>query len=189
MADYIDRQRQSLTIITVGGAVNTILLQSRDSTHDADFFGTNLNNEERILLDETTKYAERHSSTPLGGEWFNNQTMLCIPPDVHRTVTGEALRKNEVVFEKRGLKVIAAPWNYAFCGKMNRLVRPDQARPYDLGAAVSYLRCYTRKHGGPVSKARVKSWCRKYQKDTNDDVILAINREYKRVHGGDGILR
>ena len=187
MANYIDSHRQDITVITVGGAVNTMLLQTRESTHDVDFFGTNLNNNQRILLNDAAKYAERRSATPLGGEWFNNQTMLWLPPDVHRTVTEEALRQNEVVVEKRGLKIVAAPWNYALCGKMNRLVRPDQLRPYDLPDAVAYLRYYIRKNGGPVPAARIKAWCRSYQKDTSNEVIRSINREYKRLYRTDGI--
>ncbi|CAF9939030.1 MAG: hypothetical protein ALECFALPRED_007959 [Alectoria fallacina] len=48
MAEFIDKQCQSITIITVGGAVNTLLLQNRQSNHDVDFFGTNLNYDQRI---------------------------------------------------------------------------------------------------------------------------------------------
>ncbi|KAL8864100.1 MAG: hypothetical protein Q9174_007470 [Haloplaca sp. 1 TL-2023] len=188
MANYIDSHRQNITVVTVGGAVNTILLRTREATHDIDFFGTNINNNQRMLLDEAAKYAERHSRTPLGGEWFNNQTMLWLPPDVHRRVTDEALRQNEVVFEWPGLRLVAAPWNYSFCGKMNRLVRPDQARSYDLADAVSYLRRYIHKHGGrPVSKADVVAWCRGYQKDTSAEVMKAVNQEYRRVHGTNAI--
>lgn len=164
MAVYIDRRRQNITIITVGGAVNTMLLQSRQSTHDVDFCGTNLNNDQRILLDEAARYAEEQSQTPLGGEWFNNQMMLWLPPNIHRQVTQEALEQDEVVFERRGLKVVAAPWKYALCGKMNRLVRPHEARPYDVTDAASYLHHYILKHGGPVSAAQIKQWCRAYQK-------------------------
>lgn len=189
MADYIDSHHQEITVITVGGAVNTMLLRTRDSTHDVDFFGTNLNNTERVLLDEAAKYAQRRSATPLGAEWFNNQTMLWIPPDVHRVVTQEAMHQNEVVFYKKGLRVIAAPWNYAFCGKMNRLVRPDQARAYDLPDAVSYLRRYIEQHGGPVPAAVIRDWCRRYQKDTSDDVLKLIGSEYRKRYHTNGITR
>lgn len=109
MAEFIDRQRQAITIITFGGAVNTLLLQNRQSTHDVDLFGINLNNDQRILLDDAARYAERESRTTLGGEWFNNQTTLWLPPNVHRKVTEEALEQNEVVFHRRGLKVVATP--------------------------------------------------------------------------------
>ena len=187
MADFIDRQGQNITIITVGGAVNTLLLQSRLSTHDVDFFGTNLNNDQRMLLDEAAGYAERQSQTPLGGEWFNNQAMLWLSPDIHRRVTQEALEQNEVVFEKRGLKMVAAPWNYALCGKINRLVRRDEVRPYDVSDAASYLHHHIGKHGGPVSASQIKRWCQAYQKEIDNDAIRAVKREYRFLYGKDGI--
>lgn len=187
MANFIDMQRQNITIITVGGAVNTLLLQNRHSTHDVDFFGTNLTNDQRILLDEAARYAEEKSQTPLGGEWFNNQTMQWLPPNVHRKVTQEALEQNEVVFHEKGLKVVAAPWNYALCGKMNRLVRADQARSYDVTDAASYLHYHILKHGGPVSAARIQRWCQAYQKDTSNHVIRAVKKEYQRLYRKDGI--
>jgi hypothetical protein len=188
MADYIDNQGQSITVITVGGAVNTILLQNRQSTHDVDFFGTNLNNDQRVILDEAARYAERKSPTPLGGEWFNSHTMLWLSIDAHRRITQEALEQNEVVFEKRGFRVLAAPWNYAMCGKMNRLVRGDEARPYDLSDAASYLRQFIQRHGGPVSVATIKNWCRYYAKSTDDEVIRATASEYRRLYGEAGIV-
>lgn len=70
---------------------------------------------------------------------------------------------------------------------MNRLVRPDRVRSYDLADAVSYLRYYIRKNGRSVHKARIERWCKDYQKDTSDDVIRAVNGEYKRLYGEDGI--
>lgn len=189
MANYIDSRHQSLTIITVGGAVNTMLLQNRQSTHDVDFFGTNLNNDQRALLDEAARFAEENSPTPLGGEWFNNQTMLWLPPNVHQRVTQEALEQDEVVFEERGLKVIAAPWNFAMCGKMNRLVRGGEARPYDLSDAASYLRHHIERHGGPVRVDRIKDWCGDYRKQTSDGVIRAVGEEYRRLYGEVGIVK
>lgn len=187
MADFINSQRQSITIVIVGGAVSILLIQNRQSTHDVDFFGTNIDGDQRILLDDAARYAERRSQTPLRGEWFDNQTMLWLPPKIHRKVTQEALEQNEVVFEREGLKVVAAPWKYALCGKMDRLIRPAQAQPYDITDAASYLRQHILKHGGPVSEAHVKRWCQDYQKDTSDDVIRAVNVEYRRLYGGDGI--
>lgn len=70
---------------------------------------------------------------------------------------------------------------------MNRLVRPDQVVSYDLADAVSYLRYYVRKSGSAVPKTQIKRWCQDYQKDTSGDVIRAINKEYKRLYGEDGI--
>ncbi|KAM0804881.1 hypothetical protein BDR22DRAFT_799805 [Usnea florida] len=187
MADFIACQQQSITIVIVGGAVNTLLIQNRRSTHDIDFFGTNIDGHQRVLLDDAARYAERRSQVPLGGEWFDNQTMLWLPPNIHRKVTQEALEQNEVVFEREGLKVVAAPWKYALCGKMGRLIRPSQAQPYDVTDAASYLRQHILKHGGPVAEANIKRWCQDYLKDTSDEVILAVNIEYQHLYGEDGI--
>lgn len=140
-----------------------------------------------MISDAAARYAERQSQTPLGGEWFNNQTMLWLPPNVHRKVTQEVFEQTEVVFDRRGLKVVAAPWNYALCGKMNRLVRPDQSPPYDFADVASYLHCYILEHGRPVSAARIKRWCQAYQKDTSNDMICAVNKEYRRLYRIDGV--
>ena len=187
MAEFIASQRQSITIVIVGGAVNILFIQNRQSTHDVDFFGTNIDGDQRILLDDAAKYAERRSQTLLGSEWFDNQTMLWLPPKIHRKVTQEAFEQNEVVFERKGLKVIAAPWRYVLCGKMGRLVRSAQAQPYDITDAASCLRQHILKHGGPVSEAHIKRWCQGYKKESSDDVIRAINMEYRGLYGEDGI--
>lgn len=44
VAEYMRTRNENVTIVVVGGAVNVLLLQSRQSTHDVDFLGTNLNN-------------------------------------------------------------------------------------------------------------------------------------------------
>ena len=188
MANYIDSKGQSITIITLGGAVSTVLLQSRSTTHDVDFFGTNLDNQQRRLLGAAAKYAENHSHSPLGRDWFNNHTMVLLPADVHERITREALQQDEVVFEQRGLKVIAATWNYALCAKMDCLSKPYSDRPHDLHDAVVYLHSHIQKQGGPVRVAQIKEWCRTYRKETSDNVISQVNTAYKQKHKTDGIL-
>ena len=187
MAAYIHARHQTITTITVGGAVNTLLLQSRPSTHDVDFLGTNLTNDQRVLLDEAALHAETQSPTPLGGEWFNNHAILWLPPNVHREVTREALEQHEILFQRPGLEILVAPWHYALCGKMNRLVRERERRPYDVADAAAYLRQYVLRHGETVSKGSIWRWCDVYQKDTSEDVICAVNEEYRRLYGSDGI--
>ena len=44
-----------------GGAVNLILPQTPRSTHDIDFLEKNMENDERKLLDDAARYAERRS--------------------------------------------------------------------------------------------------------------------------------
>lgn len=160
MAEYIHRKGQDLTIITLGGATNTLLLQNRPSTHDIDFLGANLNDDQCRLLGRAARYAERRSPTPLGREWFNNAWILWIPVEVHRRITREAIDQDEIVFQGRGLKVVAAPWKFAFCCKMNRLARNTQGgRTQDLSDAVSYLHRHIQRRGGrPVLAGTIIEW-------------------------------
>ena len=82
--------------VTAGGAVSIKLLHTPWSTHDVLFFGTNIDNDQRKLRNGAARYAERRSQTALGGEWFNNQMMLWLPPNVHRKVAGVFQRLMEV---------------------------------------------------------------------------------------------
>ena len=190
MARYIQQRHQSVTVIAVGGAVNVLLLQNRQSTHDIKFFGTNVGTDERILLSDASRYAEQNSTTPLGSEWYNNQTMLWLPANIHRTVTEEALQQDEVVYDQQGLKILAAPWNYAMCGKMDRLMSRDETRPYDTSDAATYLHHYIERNGQrPVTNDIVKGWCRSYHKQTSDAIIKSVNKEYRRRYGGVGIVK
>ena len=102
---------------------------------------------------DAAKHSEQQSPTPLGSEWFNNNVTVFLPTDVHQKVTREALHQDEVVFEHRGLKVVAAPWAYALCSKMDYLRRPELNRPHDLSDAIAYLHSHIQKHGGSVSLA------------------------------------
>lgn len=43
-ARYLASRRANLCVIAVVAATNVLLLQSRQSTHDIDFLGTNMNN-------------------------------------------------------------------------------------------------------------------------------------------------
>ncbi|KAL9637392.1 MAG: hypothetical protein Q9164_002212 [Protoblastenia rupestris] len=190
MGQYIAQQHRIVTAIAIGGAVNVMLLQNHQSTQHVEYFGTNMGNEERLILGNAARYAEQNSPNTLGTKWFNNQTMLQLPPSIHATLTQESIKQDEVVFNREGLKILAAPWNYALCSKMDRLVTHRRIRSHDLSDAVAYLHYYIQGHGRiSVSTARVKGWCQSYQMRTSDDVIKAVNKEYRRLHGKDGIRR
>jgi hypothetical protein len=66
MAAFLNERNAQLTVIAVGGAVNTIFLRTRNSTHDVDIFGSNLDNAVRMLLDEAMQHAIRQSPSLLG---------------------------------------------------------------------------------------------------------------------------
>ena len=170
--------------------MNTLFLGTRQSTHDVDFFGTNLNNHQRRLLSEAAQYAESHSPAQLGGKWLNTETQQWLGPGVHRQLTDAAIQQNHVVFEAPGLKVVAAPWSYAFCTKVNRLMKYLH-KPYDMTDAVSYLHQYirTRNDDRPVSSRTIREWSSLFSIQLDRIVLRNANQEYRRRYGTDGIVK
>ncbi|KAJ5355837.1 hypothetical protein N7517_010446 [Penicillium concentricum] len=135
MADYLYGQGVNLTIYVAGGAVNTIYLRSRHSTGDVDFFGSN---EQSRQLKDASKYAQRHSESQFRANWFNNSMSLFLGRAMEQDLIGASHHQNAILFGKSGLTVYGVPWEYALCGKTDRLTKPNK-RPYDTADAVAYL--------------------------------------------------
>ena len=189
-AEFLNQRRQNLTIVTVGGAINTIYLRSRQTTHDVDFFGSHLQQRQLEMIDEAMQYAERMSSVPLGGAWLNNETQLHMAPDARQFITQRALEQNMVVFHAPGLTVVAAPWSYSFISKSRRL-GTQYERSYDLDDAVAYLREWIRRiQGGTVSTEMLRDLCARYRMPMlSDQVLRRINERFRARHSCDGITR
>lgn len=185
MADYLRQQGVSLTIYVAGGAVNTIYLRSRHTTGDVDFFGAN---EHSRLLKEASKYAQQHSKSQLGANWFNNTMSLFLSRTLEQDLIGASHHQNVILFNKSGLTVYAIPWEYAFCGKTDRLTKPDK-RPYDTADAVAYLhQCVMQNSGRAIPAQMVEAWARKYNKAVSAKVLMEIDTLYKSKYREHGIL-
>ncbi|GES58011.1 putative protein of unknown function [Aspergillus terreus] len=184
VASYIAEQEQNVTVIAVGGAVNTIYLQSRTATHDVDFFNNYLTARDFECLLKGAKAAARKDPL-LEENWFNNRTILFIPIDQRATLTQQAFDQHEVIFSAPGLTVLAAPWQYAFCCKVDRMAGGgiNSARSYDLEDAVVYLSRYFVTHRVEnVQRTTVQSWFVQYSlrwTAANDDVITRVNAAYQ----------
>ena len=78
----------------------------------------------------------------LGGDWFNNATQMMMGAENQARIAGEAFQQNIVVYDRidtrGGLRLYAAPWAYAFRGKLNRL-SSGRYHPYDMDDAIRYL--------------------------------------------------
>lgn len=59
ISKILSKQKHHITIVAVGGTVSTILLQSRQSTHDLDFFTEHLNFKASDALRNFTKRQAR----------------------------------------------------------------------------------------------------------------------------------
>ncbi|RMZ90188.1 hypothetical protein DV736_g2600, partial [Chaetothyriales sp. CBS 134916] len=164
VAQYLAQNRKNLTIVAVGGAVNT---------------NTAFTNSELSLLREAATYAEERSSVPLGDKWLNNETGTIGGTAEHIPEQMQSARaQNGVIFRKPGLTVLAAPWSYAFVAKIGRITY-GTGRAYDRQDAVVYLHEYIRRHGNvPVHVNRVREWGTHYRRNVPDVILREIDDLY-----------
>ncbi|KAI1986240.1 hypothetical protein LOZ53_004800 [Ophidiomyces ophidiicola] len=189
VAEYLARNRANITVIAVGGAVNTIHLGTRETTHDLDFYNENLRQNDYQLLLQATQHAMK-KVPDLQAEWFNNHTVLFIPKNQRRALTEDALQQGEIVFRQPGLTVLAAPWHYAFCAKLDRLSGRHQThtQPYDVSDAVAYLRRYLEKNSITcIQRSVVEEWAQKFDTRAPVQVLDQVNNLFKRHFQRDGI--
>ncbi|KAG2109521.1 hypothetical protein DEU56DRAFT_688400, partial [Suillus clintonianus] len=101
-AKHFKGKKKQITVVAVGGAINTILLHSRASTTDVDFFSVD-SVDNPVLRDAIGSAAK---TMQLGDGWMNNHTALFIPLNTIANIYNEAIRDGVVVFDKPGLKVV-----------------------------------------------------------------------------------
>lgn len=188
-AEYLASRGQDILLVAVGGAVNTVLLQSRNSTHDVDFFSAQLAGQTLHLVREAGLYAIERSSARLGEDWLNNATarMHGVVGSIDELLQ-IAVQQNDVVFQAPGLTVLAAPWNYAFTKKISRITQ-GTGRDYDAADAVAYLHQYIVRHGGqPVPVPTVREWGTRYRSLVPDQILHEIDHAYYETYGRHGLL-
>lgn len=191
VSSFIHRYDQHIRIVAVGGAVNLLYLRSRPATHDVDVFGSDFSNENRMLIDDAMQEAQRRIPA-LGTDWLNTETQMWIPGRLHAELTRRSERQDVRIYDRPGLTILAAPWDYAYSAKINRILRPQgQARAYDMDDAVVYLHEYIQSHGNqPLQVSACLGWAKEYQHDSNEDILLRhVNPAYRRRYGRDAFVR
>ncbi|KAF8335375.1 uncharacterized protein EI90DRAFT_3152992 [Cantharellus anzutake] len=189
VASVLKAKGLNVSIIAVGGAVNTLYLQTRASTGDVDFFYRTKTKHEDVTQLITAADSAR-KTLKLDDQWLNNHTALFIEEGTIQRLYDEAVTQNDVVFNAPGLKVYAAPWRYALGAKLDRLSKTG-ARPYDMSDAVDYLDRLIRKRGGqaPVKRSELKAWANEFKFTApSDDLINRLGDEYKKKYGKAGIM-
>lgn len=190
VAQHIAQHGQNVTVITVGGAVNTLYLRSREMTHDVDIFGSDFTNQARILLDEAMQDARRQYRH-LGTDWLNTETQMWMPGPLHSRLTTAAQQQDVKVFEMPGLTIYAAPWPYAFSAKVNRILTGgDQVRPYDLDDAVTYIHEFIETHDNQqVPLETALGWAREFNHEcTTKFLRTRVNQAYRKRYGCDALV-
>ncbi|KAJ2917286.1 hypothetical protein MD484_g3102, partial [Candolleomyces efflorescens] len=187
VAASLNSTKQHVPIIAVGGAVNTLLLGTRESTGDVDFFyRTKTKHEDVTQVIEAAKTAAK--SLNLEENWLNNHTALFIQEGAIQQLYNEGVQQNDVVFTAPGLIVYAAPWRYALSTKLDRLSKAG-ARPYDMSDAVGYLVQLIQKRGTSVKKSELKAWAQEFKFTVPTDKLLdTLGAEYKKKTGKDGVV-
>ena len=188
VATYLRDRNNDVVMIAVGGAVNTILLQSRETTHDVDFINPSATPQQMRLLQRAASAAIAQISIRLGDNWLNNTTTLYLSSQLQDELGREAIAQNDIVFQEPGLTVLAAPWRYALCAKIDRMGSPNR-RPYDSGDAATYLRRHIASNKGrPALFKDLRDWARHYRTEVLEHIVQEINAEYLQRYGADGIV-
>jgi hypothetical protein len=192
MAGYIVEQKETLKVVVIGGAVNTLIDQDRPATHDVNFIGTNLNNNQRVLLGKAAKYAQSRIMRPLGDAWFNNDTTIFIDHLIHRNITQAAIAEHFEVFPRdfyrpKGLTLVAVPWPFALSSKM-KMLADGIRRPIDWMDAAVCPQGFIAQNDGPIPVRMMRQWARTfYSLMPTDEVIDGIEKAYRLRYQRTGI--
>jgi hypothetical protein len=197
MGRYLNHYGVMACAVTVGGLVNTIYLQTKESTRDINLFSDDPNSPADWYMDEAARSAARASGgtrgVPLNENWVTNASQIVRDRHLGTRLMMEAQQQNVVVYQYRdergGLLIYAAPWAYAFCGKLEQLGDANQNQQY-VNDAVLYLHEYLRcKNRSGVSTSEVGKWCQEYQKIVTDAALHHVNIQYYHVYGQKVIYR
>jgi len=184
VADTLNKSKLDIKIIAVGGAINTVLLATRLTTSDVDFFGSDGATNKPLLS------ASEKAAKALGVDkgWLNNHTALFIPSGAFGALYAESVAANVIIFQAPGLTVYAAPWRYCLVTKIDRLTKANP-RQYDLDDAVAYLHQIVSNAGGPVAVAVLKQWCTEFGCALPNDALVAkIKEAYQTAHARAGLV-
>ncbi|KAL2817573.1 hypothetical protein BJX63DRAFT_429617 [Aspergillus granulosus] len=102
MGDYIEQNSTlEITLVVGGGAVDVIGLRTRPTTHDVDWFKSQLSPAEGEILQKAYYNAierAKKAGIVLPFSWFNNKTMLFVEPATRESLYSHARQQNYVVF-------------------------------------------------------------------------------------------
>lgn len=197
MGQYLDQRGQMACGVTAGGLVTTIYLQTKKTTRDINFFTDQPHSHQTWNMEQAASSAARASGgthgVPLAPNWCTNASQILRDRGIGNQLMMEAQQQNTIVYQYRGqrggLILYAAPWAYAFCGKLERLCEADQS-PHDINDAVLYLHEYLRnKNRSGLSTTEVAKMCREYRKDFTDAALHHVNIQYYHIYGQQIIYR
>ena len=197
VAKELQKRKQSVTIVAVGGAINTVLLsksgaipfilysryaETRASTADVDFFGV----DKRLPSGLTDAIKKAVKTVGINEGWLNNHTALFIDNDRINSLFLEAVNDNTIIFKKPGLTVLAAPWRYCLVAKLDKAGKSG-AKAYDIDDAAAYLHELVKQTSGPVTKAKLQVWAKEFNVSLAEGPVSRLATTYKAKYGTAGV--
>lgn len=183
VAKELSKRKQSVTIVAVGGAINTVLLKTRASTADVDFFGV----DKRLPPGFNDAIKAAVKSVGINEGWLNNHTALFIGNDRINSLFTEAVNDNIIIFKKPGLTVLAAPWRYCLVAKLDKAGKSG-AKAYDIDDAAAYLHELVKQTSGPVTKAKLQMWAKEFNVSVLESSVSRLATTFKAKYGTAGVI-
>lgn len=191
VAASLDSQGVTARAVALGGVVDTLYLRTRGATDDINIFLPHPKAGEHYALREAARHANQRVGDALGDGWLGGATT--VHASMKGRLGGEAFGQDVVVYERvgehGGLRVYAAPWEYAFCDGVRRLVGAEGCRS-DAEDAVRYLREHLRARSARRVKAgTIRSWGQRYRAGVAvDEVLRKVNEVYGERFGSQPIV-
>ena len=187
VAASLDSQGVTTRAIALGGIVDTLYLRTRNTTTDINLFLPHTREKEHDAVLQAARHANQQARGTLGDDWLSNAAPM--RAGMQGRLGGEAFGQNVVVYERGGLRLYAAPWEYAFCERLRRLVSAEGRRS-DAEDAVRYLREHLRaRRVRRVRVGTIRNWCQRYREGmVADEVLRRVNEVYGERFGSQPIV-
>lgn len=172
--------RGDVLLVGIGKGIR-VLNGVQITTDKLDVLGSCFRNESRKEFEAAAKLAAQASQGALPQNWAITKTQDNVPirfsPELHQTITEEALLQNDKVVEERGLIVYAAPWEYELLRAVAQLEQ-GKKRLRLLDEAVYYLHRYVTKYPRAadwrVTTKDIEGWKQKYKCDFSPNYLINI---------------
>ncbi|PGH21610.1 hypothetical protein AJ80_03043 [Polytolypa hystricis UAMH7299] len=185
-ARHLEKQKTPAIIIAFDGAVDTLYFRTRETTTDLGFLSI-ASREQQQVLEAASALAEKDPKSPLERNWLNSEQDR-IPQALHTELIQEAMAQQIVVYHHPCLQVLAGPWLYSFCVRVDRLVTRTH-RSYDLSDAVDHLHQYIELHGQqPVRSNYITLLASRYGKQVTAQVLDEVEDLYRQRYRKPGIF-
>lgn len=191
-AAYLHRRRCPMQLVATGEVINTLYLRDRTSTHDVIFFASDHSPLDWQILRAAIADATHKTGAP--PNWLHNQTHVSLTQAVRLRLVRNAVQCGTIVFQAPGLKLFAAPWEYALCSKLDCMKRVAEKKVEvggrrDEDDAIAYLNqiIIRRTRRAPVTRETIGRWMAQYDLQYWDQGVTEIAELYMKVYQRPGI--